>query len=114
MKGWYMTGIIMAVDGWQPKYGICVQEMFEEYFPSTMQTIEYAVSSKPKTFEDAKTWCTGLGNSDKPYEVITPFGDQEENFFLNYAENFWIGLSTKSAAINQLYELYELTDQNLQ
>ena len=107
-----MNGIKMST-GTQPKYGICVQEIFEVYFPSTKHTIEFIVSSKPQTFQEAQQWCPSLGTNDQPYEIITPFGDEEEDYFLNFAENLWIGLGDKSPEINKFYELYPLNDQNL-
>ena len=109
-----MKGLRMAQVGEQLKYGICVQEIFEVYFPSTMHTIEFVVSSKTQTYQEAQDWCPSLGTTDRPFEIVTPFGDEEEDYFLDFAENFWIRLSTKSAAIKQSYNLYELTEQNLQ
>jgi len=109
-----MDGLRMAQSGEQMEIGICVQEIFEVYFPSTMHTIEFVVSSKTQTYQEAQEWCPTLGTTDRPFEIITPFGDEEEDYFLDYAENFWIGLSTKSEDIKQSYDLRALTDQNLQ
>ena len=108
-----MDGLRMALPSDQFEYGICVQEIYEVYFPSTMHTIEFVVSSKTQTYQEAQEWCPKL-RTDRPFEIITPFGDEEEDYFLNYAENFWIGLSSKTQEIKDQYKLYELTDQNLQ
>ena len=42
------------------------------------------------TFQGAKQWCDSLSD-EKSFELVTPIGDQEEEFFLDYAEHFWIG-----------------------
>ena len=109
-----MNGLRKAKDQELPQYGICVQEIFEVYFPSTMHTIEFVVSSKPMTFQDAQNWCLDLGSVEKTFEIITPYSPEEEEYFLNFAENFWIGLGTKSEEIKNSYGLYEMTEQNLE
>ena len=89
------------------------------------------------TFQDAKYWCDSLSD-EKPFELITPIGDEEEEFFLNYAQHFWIGpgrikldleftlllieifvnlskgLRNDSQEIHDFLNLVELSDQDLQ
>lgn len=42
------------------------------------------------TFEKSLEWCESL-SVEKPFELITPIGDEEEDYFLNFAQHFWIG-----------------------
>ena len=46
--------------------------------------------------------------------MVTPFGDEEENFFLNYAEQFWTGYGRKSEDVKKLYDLLLVEEQNVQ
>ena len=43
------------------------------------------------TFEKSLEWCESLSDQ-KPFELITPIGDEEEDYFLNFAQHFWIGI----------------------
>ena len=52
------------------------------------------------TFEKSLEWCESLSD-EKPFELITPIGDEEEDYFLNFAQHFWIetGLNETSHTI---------------
>ena len=42
------------------------------------------------TFQKSLEWCESLSD-EKPFELITPIGDEEEDYFLNFVQHFWIG-----------------------
>ena len=68
-----------------------------------------------KKFSDAEKFCSDLVTEEgKQFELVTPFGDEEENFFLNYAEQFWTGYARKSEDIKKLYDLLLVEEQNVQ
>ena len=42
------------------------------------------------TFQESLDWCDSLSD-EKPFELITPIGEEEEDYFLDFAQHFWIG-----------------------
>jgi len=49
------------------------------------------------TFEKSLEWCESLSD-EKPFELITPIGDEEEDYFLNFVQHFWIGTGLNEAS----------------
>ena len=69
------------------------------FFPSTEHEVEFIISPEPMTFEESLEWCESLSD-EKPFELITPIGDEEEDFFLQYAHHFWIGTGPNKRTLN--------------
>ena len=42
------------------------------------------------TFQESLDWCDSLSD-ERPFELITPIGEEEEDYFLDFAQHFWIG-----------------------